>query len=447
MNSGRLIILSAVITLLTVGFGAGFGVAAGLASSDTASSDTASSDTASSDTASSDTASSDTDDPAQAAAGWLARQLVDGERFETEFDGVIYPDQGLTADAVLAFDAANVAQNFADRATGWLAKPDILNGYLGYTFELSFAGPHAKLALVAIAQGLDPRAFGGVDLIDGLQELQDPSSGRYSDDFGDSDDDFSNAITQSLAIISLIRAEEDVAAGAAYLVGSQCDDGGFPLNFEQPTCTSEPDATGFAVQALLAAGLDDDANAALDYLENVQREGGGFGGAGPTAPTNANSTALAAQALRAGDRDDAADAAVEYLTSLQVGCDGPAEQHGAIAYDGTGFQTSTAIRATAQAVPALSGTGLVDVDNAGDSAPAPVLACPPAPSSTTSTPSESTTSTTTTSPAPQAGAAPELPATGPPTRPLLWTGALLVLAGTGLVLIARLRRSRPDAER
>src|SRR5262249_18265011 len=124
-------------------------------------------------------ASPGTENPAEAAAGWLARQLVDGERFEVEFDGVTYPDQGLTADAVLASDAAAVAQEFAGRATSWLASPEILTGYLGSGTE-SYAGPHAKLALVAIAQGLNPRAFGGVNLIQGLQALRAPS-GRYSD--------------------------------------------------------------------------------------------------------------------------------------------------------------------------------------------------------------------------------------------------------------------------
>jgi len=471
MNTGRstraLIILPAVLVLLTAVFGAAAEPASGLAS----------------------LASAGTENPAEAAAGWLARQLVDGERFEVEFDGVTYPDQGLTADAVLAFGAADVAQEFAGRATSWLASPEILTGYLGSGTE-SYAGPHAKLALVAIAQGLNPRAFGGVNLIEGLQALRAPS-GRYSDRsaYGD----FSNAIGQSLAIISLVRAGENVAAGAAYLAGSQCADGGFPLNFEQPTCASEPDTTGFAVQALLAAGHADQAGAALDYLEAAQRDNGGFGGAGPTEPTNANSTALAAQALRAGGRDHAADAAVAYLTSLQIGCAGPAEQHGAIAYNGTGFEVSTATRATAQAVPALSGTGLLDVDNAGDAVAAPVLTCTPPPSSTAPSPSESTTSSTTssattstaasstaasstaasstatsstatsttasstttgpaatattTSPAPHAGSASGLPTTGASTRLPLWIGALLVLAGIGLALVARQRTPRADAER
>src|SRR3954452_23445356 len=40
-----------------------------------------------------------------AAAGWLARQFVDGNHLETSFGGTSFPDQGLTIDAVFAFAA------------------------------------------------------------------------------------------------------------------------------------------------------------------------------------------------------------------------------------------------------------------------------------------------------------------------------------------------------
>ena len=41
-------------------------------------------------------------------------------------DGVAYPDQGLTIDAILAFAAAKVADADAAKATAWLARPEIL---------------------------------------------------------------------------------------------------------------------------------------------------------------------------------------------------------------------------------------------------------------------------------------------------------------------------------
>ena len=38
--------------------------------------------------------------PAKAAAGWLARQLTDGDHFEVKFGDETFPDQGLTIDGV-----------------------------------------------------------------------------------------------------------------------------------------------------------------------------------------------------------------------------------------------------------------------------------------------------------------------------------------------------------
>lgn len=399
-----------------------------------------------------------TEDPAGAAAGWLARQLVDGERFEVEFGGVVYPDQGMTADAVLAFDAADVAQDHAVRATTWLSRPDILAGYIGDGTADSYPGALAKVALVALAQGQDPTSFGGVDLVGRLLARQ-ADTGRFRDLSSyppppAEPSDYSNALSQSLAVIALRRSaggvSDSVAAGATYLAAARCADGGFPLQFEQPVCTSQVDATGFAVQALLAAGQEATAAAGLDYLESVQLASGGFQDAGVA---NANSTALAAQALRVGGRDAAATAATAFLSSLQVRCDGPAGSRGEVRYDQAG--TGDPARATAQAVLGLAGVGLVDLDHAGDAAAAPELACQltptsqPTSSSAQPTPSSSpagSTSTVATStasaPATSApgGGSGNLPTTGVSLWPALTVGALLVLAGAALVLLASQRR-------
>src|SRR5262249_23117113 len=147
---------------------------------------------------------------APAAAGWLATGLVDGNHLETSFNGTSFPDQGLTADAVLAFDAAKVGQDAAARATTWLAGQ--VTAYVGDGTTESYAGAHAKLALVAEAQGLNPEAFGGRHLLTELRALRAPS-GRFSDtsQFGD----FSNGFSQSLAILALHRAGGSGAPAAA----------------------------------------------------------------------------------------------------------------------------------------------------------------------------------------------------------------------------------------
>jgi hypothetical protein len=271
-----------------------------------------------------------------AATDWLAGQMADGERLETEFGGVKYPDQGLTIDAIFAFAAARNAHDHSDRAIAWLARPEISSAYLGSDGE-SYAGAHAKLAIAARVRGENPRSFAGIDLIAGLRSLQAPS-GRFSDrsQFGD----FSNAFTQSYALIALGKD----GRGAAYLAGTQCADGGFPVTFETTPCVSDVDATAIVIQALRTQGKP--TAAAIAWLRSKQQADGGF----PSAQggSNANSTGLAAQVL--GGR-----AARDYLKSLQVRT-GP--DAGAIAFDASGFDKANAPRATAQAVLGLTGANL-----------------------------------------------------------------------------------------
>jgi len=81
--------------------------------------------------------------PDDAAAGWLARQLTDGDHFEVAFGPDVFPDQGLTIDAVLAFAAARTSDSFGARATTWLARPDIMLGYIGDGGTESYAGATA----------------------------------------------------------------------------------------------------------------------------------------------------------------------------------------------------------------------------------------------------------------------------------------------------------------
>lgn len=343
-----------------------------------------------------------------AAAGWLARQLVAGERFEAVFDGTAYPDQGLTADAVLAFDAAHVAADAAAKATAWLTRTDILSGYLGDGSTEAYAGAHAKMLLVAEAQGIDPASFGGVDLLARLASLLSPS-GQYADRsaFGD----FSNGIGQSLAVIGLSRLPDGAPSTAVgFLAASQCADGGFPLRFGQASCTSSVDVTGFATQAMLIAGRSADAVQALDYLKAVQTSSGGFID-GPAA--NSNSTGLAISALRAGGRISdlaAVSAGSSFLRNLQVGCAEALDRRGAIAYDATGFSADTAVRATAQAVLGLADVGLAGVTRQGAAADAPTLSCGLTSTASTvlsspiTTRSTTTRLVTTTSTTPAAGA-------------------------------------------
>jgi hypothetical protein len=369
-------------------------------------------------------AAATTTDPAAAAAGWLARQLTDGDHFETEFSGTKYPDQGLTIDAVLAFTAAGVAGDSVTKAVDWLAKPDVMAGYLGDGTVESYVGGTAKLAYLAEVVDADPTSFGGVDLLDRLGDLLQPS-GQYKDKSAYTPyTDYSNVFGQSLAILAMARTPGGAPASAVqFLASTQCDDGGFPV-FYGPCTTSDTDGTATAVQALLAAGETAKGAEGLAWLAAQQdAASGGLNGTGATKGLNANSTGLAAQAFRVSAMDSQADRAVAYLKTLQVGCAGPAEHIGAIALNaldpavpGSGFQLGNAPRATAQAVLGLAGVGLADLELGDDIAPdAPTLAL--------------------------SCVQPALAVTGTSLSPVVLVGVGLLLVGIVLVVGFRRRRA------
>lgn len=311
--------------------------------------------------------------PDDAAAGWLARQLVDGDHLETSFGGISYPDQGLTVDAVLAFAAAKVSGTAARRATAWLAEPANLTGYLGDGGTEAYAGATAKLLLLAEVRGADPRAFGGVDLPARLRSLITPS-GRFADRsaFGD----FSNAFGQSYAIVALNRtAARAPASASAFLVSEQCADGGVPISFGVAPCAGDVDATALAVQALRSAGRTTAAKKGVAWLTARQRSGGGLAAGDGTGTPNANSTGLAGQAFADAGRVLPAVKAGVALVRLQLRCSAPAANRGAVAFDPTGFDAATAPRATAQAVLGLTGVGLSTLTASGSAPAAPALAC------------------------------------------------------------------------
>jgi hypothetical protein len=306
-----------------------------------------------------------------AASGWLARQMTDGSHLVTKFKGVNYPNQGGTIDALLAFAATGTANRYGQRAINWLQRPAILSNYIGNGKTESFAGATAKALLAAEVRGINPAKFGGVNLVARLTRLR-AKSGRYRDhsSFGD----FSNAFSQALAIIALSRRGSAPTKAVRFLIRSECQNGGFPLDFSQKACTSYPDATAMDVQALLAAGRPIAAGRGLRWLAHVQQRNGGFIAA-PGAAPNANSTGLAGEALAAGGWFHRAARARRFLLSLQVGCSEKVANRGALAFDRTGFRHSTAVSATAQGILGLTDVGLAKLSSRGARRAAPHLDC------------------------------------------------------------------------
>jgi len=402
-----------------------------------------------------------TDDPGAAAAGWLSRQFVDGDHLETAFNGQKFPDAGLTLDGVLGLAAAGVARDTAGAAMVWVGEPANLETYVGNGTTESFAGALAKLSLTAQVQGLDATRFGSakVDLLARLG-ARITASGRFTDksSFGD----FSNGFSQSYAVLALVRAGSVPPSAVSFLAGSACPDGGFPLHFDQPTCTPDPDTTSLAAQALAAAGDGAAATAGIRWLASDQRADGSFGGGESSTGPNANSTGLAGQALRAAGSTAAAGRAAAYLRSLQSGCTAAVARRGAIAFDRTGFDASNAARATTQALLGLSGPGLLTLDGTSAEPEAPELACAAPPTSSapathpTPTPTRSSTAPTSAAPttaAPTSQSAVPVPApstspaafggtlpnTGASPLPVVWIGLGLLAAGTALLFLGRRR--------
>jgi hypothetical protein len=303
----------------------------------------------------------------QAASGWLARQMVRGSHFVTVFDGVTYPNQGETIDAIFGFAATKSANGYGARAIGWLERPGVLSDYIGSSPDY-YAGSVAKVALAAEVRGINPAKFGKVNLIKLLASLL-TKSGEYSGKA-----DYPDAFTQSLAIIALSRRGDVPAKAVRFVLSSECKNGGFPLLFGQKKCVSDTDSTGMVVQALLAVGRRAAAVRGLTWLKRVQRSNGGFDAAGAKAP-NANSTGLDGEAFAAGGWLHNAALAAKFLRSLQVGCSAKSSERGAIAYDSTGFAESTAVDATAQGLLGLADVSLAALSARGSAGGDPRLAC------------------------------------------------------------------------
>lgn len=300
---------------------------------------------------------------ARTAAGWLGRQFVDGNHLETTWGGTAYADAGLTLDGVLALAAAKVGDGTGRAALEWVSEPSTLASYVGDGTTESYAGAHGKLILTLRVRGKNARDVAGRNLVAELQSLQQPN-GRLTD--RSAWGDYSNMFTQSFGVLALKRTGAAVNAPATYLATQACPDGGLPIQLEQATCTSTVDATALGVQALLATGRKAKAHRALRWLVSQQQPDGGFG--------NANSTGLAAAALEVGGYAAPAARARANLRSLQVDCADTANA-GAIAYDGTGFDSTTAPRATTQAVLGLAGANLATLTSAGSVTRLPVRSC------------------------------------------------------------------------
>ncbi len=224
---------------------------------------------------------------------------------------------GSTSDAVLAFVAGGVGEGEVGEALGYLRRR-VVHG------KADGVGLQAKIVSAVVAAGGDPRAFGGMDLVQAIVDSLG-ANGRF---------DHASVFDDALAVIALVAAGEPVPEVAIqWLVDAQCVDGGWQYNRPASTTddehchsTSRPtkdffdsdtNTTSYVVQAIEAAGgatFTADPFAFFDAIRDEKRHGWGYTWGFET--TDANSTALAIQAY-AATGEPVPDGALGALRKLQ----------------------------------------------------------------------------------------------------------------------------------
>lgn len=332
------------------------------------------------------------DAPLAAAADWLAGQLTDGV-----IVGPYGPSVGSTIDAGRALWTVGDDETVAEIVAGVEPQADAYTGDNGFGTLVS-AGGTAKLAAFLQLAGVDPTAYGDLDLVERLSgqvETEGVHAGRVFDTFDPEKEfagDYANTFGQAYAAETLTTAGSPLAGPVTeYLLDQQCADGGFRLYFS-PTTAADPgcdaaggtgsvDTTAVAVQALLDQ-LDDPAvgaavDDAVDYLRGAQAPDGSFSDGGEIG-ANANSTGLAGWTLgllKDLDGNPYAiggqpETAAVWLRTQQVSevatcVTSLRDDQGAVAYDAAALGTGRSAGitddiayqwqgATAQALPALA---------------------------------------------------------------------------------------------
>ena len=364
-----------------------------------------------------------TSDPAQAAAGWLARQ-VDSSGLIAGQSG---PDRNVTALAVLALGSVDRGGPAARRAVEALA------GNVDASVKDSQGndrpGALGTLIQAAVVTGRDPRAFGGVDLVARLAATK-RGTGTDAGLYGVQDPKFDGAYRQSLALLGLAAVGMTDADAVAWLRGQQCPDGGWEAYRadESAPCTptnaaafagEDTNSTAIAAQALAALAAPPSVSP-LGFLDAAQNSDGGFGFLAGTS-TDANSTALSMQAIIAFGEDPTAgrwsdaqgDNPLTALLMLRLGCSSAEPSRGAFAYQPeTDGSLSPNALATVQVVPALA-RDPYPIGRATFTDEEPTLSCPRAQQGSP-TPSPASSSSSTGAPSPRASVAPSAAST-PPT--------------------------------
>ena len=263
-----------------------------------------------------------------------------------------YSSAGAAVETMLAIGANGLSATAWRRTTASPTLADFV-AVQGAAYTRGSAAGAGKLALAVAAAdaclpagALTPRSY------------YSPTLGAYSKQSG----------PHSLAILGAMAISESVPVSApASLKAAQQTDGGWEW---APGWGADTNATGLAVQALLATGEPLSSTtiiSAVAFLQAAQQPDGGFAyDLAPNAPIDANSTAYVVQALLAAGEEPttarwtvSATNPISYLLALQL-ADGSIQWQPA---------TGSNQLATQQAIPALLG-------RAHPIAHQPVTSCP-----------------------------------------------------------------------
>ncbi len=312
------------------------------------------------------------------AAGWLASvQNGDGGFGASPGD-----DSGaeITGWAMLGLEAAG--RNPLDVSRRGNTPVGFLRGRVG---ELKSPGDLARTILALEGAGVDPRDFGGANLVSQLVAKR-RDNGSY--------EGWPNSTAYAVIALRAAGATGTLESSLSWLNKVQNDDGGWG---DVPGQASNAEATGSALQAL--SGDSKASGRGLSYLRGAQAKGGGFrlGGNGPV---NAQSTAWAIQGILAAGGDPGSfrrggASAPDYLAARQ-------QSDGHYRYSSSSDQTPVWV--TSQALVAAAGAHL-------PIAPPPREPNPSTSKADSGSPAPGTNSTTPGVPPPSSTGPP--PATGP----------------------------------
>jgi hypothetical protein len=212
--------------------------------------------------------------------------------------------------------------------------PDPVAYMRAHVDDLSTSGDYARTILALEGAKVDPRSFGGHNLVSALAKRR-RDDGSYEGWPG----------STAFAVIALRAAAADggVDKSLSWLAQVQGSDGGWG---DVPDSPSTADGTGAVMQAMPDT---DAARHGLGYLRKAQRPNGGFplGGSGGV---NSQSTAWAVQGMIAVGADPASakggDGALDYLAARQA-------SDGHYAYSSSSDQTPVWV--TGQVLAAVAG--------------------------------------------------------------------------------------------